>query len=84
MEVAVVGPPDDPRTRALHREALLAAAPGLVVALGPGTPTETGEPALLEGRGPIGGAPAAYVCRNFACRTPVTSPEALRAELAGG
>ncbi|MER6946354.1 thioredoxin domain-containing protein [Nonomuraea sp. NPDC000554] len=84
VEVAVVGPPDDPRTRALHREALLATAPGLVVALGPGTPAETGEPALLEGRGPVGGAPAAYVCRNFACRMPVTSPEALRAELAGG
>jgi uncharacterized protein YyaL (SSP411 family) len=28
------------------------------------------------------GIAAAYVCRNFACRQPVTSPEALRAELA--
>jgi uncharacterized protein len=37
---------------------------------------------LLAGRVLIDGAPAAYVCRKFACRLPVTSPEALRAELA--
>jgi uncharacterized protein YyaL (SSP411 family) len=39
--------------------------------------------ALLAGRGLVNGAPAAYVCRKFACRLPVTSPEALQAELAG-
>ncbi|WP_084957191.1 thioredoxin domain-containing protein [Thermoactinospora rubra] len=78
VEVAVVGPPDDPRTRALHRAALLADTP-LVVALGDGS--GNGEVPLLEGRGLVDGAPAAYVCRNFACRLPVTSPEALRAEL---
>src|SRR5207244_6789424 len=33
-EVAVVGPPDDPATAALHRAALLGTAPGTVVALG--------------------------------------------------
>jgi uncharacterized protein YyaL (SSP411 family) len=82
VEVAVVGPPDDPRTRALHREALLADVPGLVVALGDGEGTPPGGPALLEGRGTVGGSPAAYVCRGFTCRMPVTTPEELRAELA--
>jgi uncharacterized protein YyaL (SSP411 family) len=79
VEVAVVGAPDDPRTRALHREAYLSGTPGLVVALGSGT---DGPVPLLEGRGPIGGAPAAYVCRGFTCRMPVTEVEALRAQLA--
>ncbi|WP_336207998.1 thioredoxin domain-containing protein [Nonomuraea sp. LPB2021202275-12-8] len=84
VEVAVVGPPDDPRTAILHREAYLADVPGLVVALGAGDPASaSGEvPPLLQGRERIAGAPAAYVCRGFTCRMPVTSPEDLRAQLA--
>ncbi|MEV4368398.1 thioredoxin domain-containing protein [Nonomuraea sp. NPDC049637] len=83
VEVAVVGDPADPRTAALHREALLADVPGLVVAPGDGEAGGEPFPALLEGRGPVDGAPAAYVCRGFACRLPVTTVEELRAELAG-
>jgi hypothetical protein len=37
---------------------------------------------LLAGRGLVAGAPAAYVCRNFTCRMPVTDPMELRAALA--
>jgi uncharacterized protein YyaL (SSP411 family) len=29
----------------------------------------------------IGGDPTAFVCRDFACRLPVTDPDALRAQL---
>ena len=36
---------------------------------------------LLAGRGLVDDAPAAYVCRNFTCRTPITDPALLRAEL---
>jgi uncharacterized protein len=78
-EIAVVGPPADPRTTALHREAMLAAPPGAVTALGDGGPD--GAVPLLAGRGLVDGSPAAYVCRNFTCRTPVTDPLELRAAL---
>jgi uncharacterized protein YyaL (SSP411 family) len=83
VEVAVVGPAGDPRTAELHRTALLAAPPGTVLALGDPAGSADGGPAipLLAGRGLVGGAPAAYVCRGFTCRAPVTTPEELRAEL---
>ncbi|MFE9408485.1 thioredoxin domain-containing protein [Streptomyces sp. NPDC006704] len=73
-EVAVVGAPTDPRTGALHRTALLSAAPGAVVAVG--APGDAEFP-LLAGRPLVDGAPAAYVCRRFTCDAPVTTPDAL-------
>ncbi|MFJ5261193.1 thioredoxin domain-containing protein [Streptomyces sp. NPDC088387] len=80
-EVAVVGPAlDDEATRTLHRTALLATAPGAVVAYGV---PESGEFPLLADRPLIDGAPAAYVCRNFTCDAPTTDPARLRAALGG-
>jgi uncharacterized protein YyaL (SSP411 family) len=87
-EIAVVGAPQDDRTRALHRTALHAAPPGAVLALGDGSqPLGAGDALdggvpLLDGRGLVNGAPAAYVCRQFTCQAPVTTPEQLRAVLA--
>jgi uncharacterized protein YyaL (SSP411 family) len=78
-EIAIVGPGDDPRTGDLLRAALHRAPPGAVFARGPGDGAP--EVPLLAGRGVVAGAPAAYVCRNFACQAPVTTPAALRAIL---
>ena len=36
---------------------------------------------LLEGRGPVDGLAAAYVCEHFVCQAPVTTPDELAAAL---
>lgn len=78
-EVAVVGPAGDPRTAALHRAALLATAPGAVVAVG--EPGAGAEVPLLAHRPLLDGAPAAYVCRHFACQVPTADPAVLGEQL---
>jgi uncharacterized protein YyaL (SSP411 family) len=92
-EIAIVGPANDgpgldERTAALHAMAFYAAPPGAVIAVGGAGPAVAGGAAargspipLLAGRELVNGAAAAYVCRNFACRMPVTDPQQLRAEL---
>ncbi|MFF9569764.1 thioredoxin domain-containing protein [Streptomyces sp. NPDC014685] len=76
-EVAVAGPVGGE----LHRTALLGTAPGAVVAAG-----ETGgsEFPLLADRPMTGGAPTAYVCRNFVCDVPTTDAQELARRLGGG
>jgi uncharacterized protein YyaL (SSP411 family) len=79
VELAVVGDPDDPRTRGLaatglrrfHRNlTLVGRAPWDVV---PGVP-------VLEGREALDGHPTAYLCQGYACRLPVHDPEALETQ----
>jgi uncharacterized protein len=81
-EVAIVGDPSDPATRALLEVASGGYHPNRVVALAHGDGAATAVP-LLEGRVQLKGRATAYVCRGFACRLPVTDPDALREQLAG-
>ncbi|MBN2114030.1 MAG: thioredoxin domain-containing protein [Acidimicrobiia bacterium] len=81
-ELVVVGPPEAPATRALLAVAEEAFRPELVVARSNGRPS--GAVPLLEGRLPVGGLPAAYLCRDFTCAPPITEPDELRRLLAGG
>jgi uncharacterized protein YyaL (SSP411 family) len=80
VELAVVGNPDDPATQALLDVARSGARPDLVVAVA-ADPGASVIP-LLADRVMIDGRPAAYVCRKFACRLPVTDPDALAGQLA--
>jgi hypothetical protein len=82
-EIAVVGPPDDPRTAELVRAARAGAAPADALAAGDTADPAAAEAApLLRDRPLVEEAPAAYVCQGFACRAPVTTPEELARTLA--
>jgi uncharacterized protein YyaL (SSP411 family) len=79
-EIAIVGDPTDPRTRALRSVVvgrLLPSAVTLTAAEGVGAELSP----LLADRPLVDGAPAAYVCEHYACQRPVTTPEDLAALL---
>jgi uncharacterized protein YyaL (SSP411 family) len=71
-EVAIVGDGGDALARVVRGQY----RPHVVLAGG----APDGVP-LLEGRTPVDGQPAAYVCEHFSCRAPVTSAEDLAAAL---
>ena len=71
-EVALVGPDLEP----LERVVRSTFRPHLVLAGG----EPDGVP-LLDGREPVDGRAAAYVCERFACQRPVTEPDELAALL---
>jgi uncharacterized protein YyaL (SSP411 family) len=78
IEVALVGVPSAPETARLLAPAIDGFRPSQVLAVGDPGSTEI---PLLGGRFQLGGRPTAFVCRDFACRQPVTEPEALAALL---
>ena len=80
-EVAIVGAPDDPATRELLAVAAGGYAPNRVITLLPGEGAQSTIP-LLEARTKLNEIATAYVCQGFACRLPVTDPDALREQLA--
>lgn len=80
LEVAVVGPLDDPATTALRAEAWRRHLPASVrVTAGPGVGASFTP--LLEDRPLVDGRPTAFVCERFACKLPVTDAGALAAQI---
>ncbi len=76
-EIAIAGDAGDPRTRTLVEVAQRRYDPMTVLAWGP-----AGDVPLLDGRTPVDGMPAAYVCRGFVCEAPVTAVSDLDRQLA--
>jgi uncharacterized protein YyaL (SSP411 family) len=82
VDVVLVGPRTDPRTKALAQSVFGTWLPNRTVAwLDPSDPSSrVACAALAEGK-PAGAQPAAYVCRGRTCSLPVTTPEELAALL---
>ena len=71
-EIAVIGDPSEENTKELLRVIFGIYLPNKVVACG-----KDDGVFLLEGKTRIDGLPTAYVCEDFTCDLPVTSPEDL-------
>lgn len=79
-QVVLAGEPGDPRLRPLEQAVLDAFLPDLAILRSGGGQAPRAE--YLVHAAPVEGTPAAYVCRDFACRAPETEAAALAAQLA--
>ncbi len=83
VQLVIAGDPADPRRAALVAAAHGVCQPDLALqTIAPGETLPEGHPA--QGKGPLDGAPAAYVCRGTTCSLPITSAEDLRGALEAG
>jgi uncharacterized protein YyaL (SSP411 family) len=83
-EIAISGDLDAKDTRALIGEVWRRYLPNAVLAAAnPGDDRAAKAIPLLEGRQPVDGGAAAYVCERFVCQRPVTEPEQLAASIGG-
>lgn len=87
-QVFIVGAKEDTNTQALLDVLRCRFIPGKILAVADGPSGAAGllyrrHEHLLHMR-PVGGKPAAYVCRNFACALPLTEPDALATSLDSG
>lgn len=78
-EIAIVGDPSAPDTRALLAVARDGFRPHQVLAVA--ADPETSAVPLLHGRSMLDGAATAYLCHGFACRRPTTDPAELARQL---
>jgi uncharacterized protein len=82
QEIVLIGDPQAAETRALAREVWRTFLPNKVVA----RTIEADEQIaalvpLLRDRPALGGRPTAYVCENYTCQQPVTTPQELATQL---
>ncbi len=82
IEIAIVGDPEDAATQALLERVYSTYLPNRVLMLhNPKRPSDSIQSPLLENRPAVDGKPTAYVCRDYLCKLPVTTPEDLGKQL---
>jgi uncharacterized protein YyaL (SSP411 family) len=77
-EVAIVGDPSAEATNDLLHVVTERYRPNVIVALAEGNVDGETTIPLLNYRTQRNGQPTVYVCHNFACRMPVTTPDDMR------
>ena len=84
-EIVIAGEPSDPRTQMLLKTAWRRFPQAGVVALIHDANREqlTKMSPVYNGKVPLDGVPAAYVCERGACQAPVCDPSALKKALGG-
>ena len=82
VEIAIIGDPSDAATTELLGPVWSEWRPFQVLAMAPPAIAGSSAIALLHDRPPIDGRPTAYVCRDFVCSLPVSTPERLLDQLA--
>jgi uncharacterized protein YyaL (SSP411 family) len=80
QEVAILGNPNAPRTAELVQALWAEFRPFALLAQDDYPPAQNAPP-LLSNRQLLAGETTAYVCRNFVCKLPVQTPQALLAQL---
>ena len=80
-EVAIVGNPVQAETKALLNVVREKFSPNVIVALSREAVSGEANIPLLSYRTMRGDKPTVYVCRNFACKMPVTTPDEMQALL---
>ncbi len=79
QEIVIVGSPTDPTTQQMIKTARRGFNPNRVIASA--VDSSAIESPLFEDRPQVGGKPTAFVCENYACKLPVTSPDELAKQL---
>jgi hypothetical protein len=83
MEIAIIGPRDDPAAGELLKTICSTWLPGKVTAARDPGDTAPAELSLFEDRAMVDGKPAVYVCRDYTCKAPIIDPAKLSVELSG-
>jgi uncharacterized protein YyaL (SSP411 family) len=79
LQVAIMGSADEASFQELKNIIDRPYLPRMVIA--GGVPDINPRPSLLEGRALMDGKPTAYLCKEFTCKLPTTSPQILEQQL---